>query len=158
MILKSYYDLAGAIRDAMPDLAWIDIDKGQFDNPENFNTVLLPGLLIKFSAIEWETLGQKRQLGDGTVTLKLAVYLPAQTHESDPLFATNLDSFALATVLNQAVAGVDFMRTRVGSDEYPVQTFYVIEQTYTVCLAPDPPGYKTLTVPVVFNPQIVPHL
>lgn len=154
MILNAYFSIAQAVASDVPSIFWRDLDKGQLDNPEAFNSLLLPALLIGFSDIDWETYGQNHQTGYGTVTLKLIVRLPAETHDTDPLFQTNLNELELAAQVDAAIKKASFVRPRTGSRAYPVNTFYVVEQTYPVCLVPDPPAYRLVPVTVQVNPQI----
>lgn len=154
MILKTYHDIALAIRDQVPQIIWRDVDKGQLDKPDQFNSLLLPALLIGFSEIDWQTFGQGNQLGEGTVTVKLILRLPAQTHDLDPLFQTNLDELELAAQVNTVMPTLRGIRPRTGSHAYQVDTFYVVEQTYPVCHVPDPPRYRRVPVTVNVTPTI----
>jgi|GEM_PF-2097839 len=51
----------------LPGLRWFDKQMGQFDNPEMFYAIPLPGVLMEFGQFQWVTIGQNQQRGNGII-------------------------------------------------------------------------------------------
>ncbi|GAB2586484.1 hypothetical protein [Spirosoma areae] len=152
-MFNAYFIIAQAIADQVKQLVWFDLDKGQLDNPELFNSILTPGILIGHSEIEWSQLAGRNQLGNGSVTVKLILRLPAQTHLTDPLITKNLKELDLGDPVNDAVLSVPGVLSRVKSHDYPSGTFYVVEQTYITQFKTGP-TYTERQVTLQVNPLL----
>jgi hypothetical protein len=77
---KTYREIATHIANAIPELQWIDRDKGQLDKPEEFHTILTPGLLLGFEDVEWEGGTGGNQTGTSLMTASLVFRLPTSTY------------------------------------------------------------------------------
>ncbi|GAB3734983.1 hypothetical protein [Spirosoma lituiforme] len=150
-MFKAYFTIAQAIKKLANQINWIDLDKDQLDNPELYNSIITPGILIGHSELEWSQLAGRNQLGNGTVTVKLVVRLPGQTHLTDPFIVENLKSLDLSDLVNQAVLSVPGVLSRVRSLDYPSGTYYVFEQTYMTQFKSSP-TITQKTVSLVVNP------
>ncbi|MFC5408022.1 hypothetical protein ACFPMF_01785 [Larkinella bovis] len=130
-MIETYLIIIDAIKRSLPWAQWIDWDKGQLDEPEKFNAIVVPGILVDPSAVEWEQLGKGFQLGNGPITIKLVTLLPAQTHALDPLLPENLKVQRMAEQLHETMLAVSGVLRRTGSPKpYWASTYFVIEQTY----------------------------
>jgi hypothetical protein len=158
-MFETYLIIVTTLRNKLKWINWLDWDKGQLEEPEKFNSIIVPGVLVDPSAIEWEELGKGFQLGIGPITVKLVTLLPAQTHAGDPLLELNLVALQQAEELHAAIISSSGVLRRVGSPKpYWVNTFFVIEQTYdfrynyqpSIQLAPKPAPQinTTITVPI----------
>lgn len=152
-MLSTYVSIAQAIHTAVPDLRWFDLDKGQLDDPTAFNSLILPAVLIGQADIVWKQLGAKTLLGEGTITLKTVLRLPAQTHLLDPMLADNLTALSLADQVSQTAVSLPGITGLINTKDYPIGTFYVIEHTFQ-CLFKDGPSYSTVIVNTQINPQL----
>lgn len=128
MLTHTQY-IAAHLAAALPDIQWIDRDKGQLDNPEAFHSLLVPALLLGFGPVEWEGLSRGRQLGQLSLTVSLVTRLPPATHHPRPL--GEYDHAAdLAAALHQALATCIVVKDRRASRDYFTPEFYVMETTY----------------------------
>lgn len=128
-MLQEYQQLAAHLAAALPELQWIDRDKGQLENPEAFHSIVLPGLLLGFGPVEWEGLSMGSQQGQLTLTVSLVLRLPVATHQKQLL--TEYDEAAqLTTKVHQALPAFISVWERRSSRDYFTQNFYVVEQTY----------------------------
>ena len=152
-MLASYIIIGQAIKQAVPQIQWIDLDKGQLEDPERFNSIGVPGVLIGQSEIDWQQLGAGQQQGTGTLTVKVVLRLPTQTHLTDPLLQDSLKELELGDQINTAVLSVPGIKTLAHYSDYPEGTFYVLEHTYQVSFKRGP-GITYKTVNVQLNPQL----
>ncbi len=152
-MLATYITIAQNIAARVPAINWFDLDKGQLQNPEAFNTIILPGVLIGQADIEWSQLAGGHQQGQGTITVKTILRLPAQTHLTDPLLQDNLLAMTLADQVNTATLATPGILSRTNSKDYPVGTYHVVEQTY-IGVFKDGPTYKKIPVNIQINPFI----
>lgn len=142
----TYKAIGQAIRETLPGIRTIDLDKGQLDDPEAFESIQTPGILIGHSDITWS--GNQ---GDGTVTVKLVLRLPTRTHITDPLLDESLSELALAGDVDSAVTDVPGVLISIKTSDYPSGTFYVVEQTYPLSLVRQS-SYVKKKVQVTVNP------
>ncbi|WP_080058966.1 hypothetical protein [Spirosoma aerolatum] len=153
-MFKSYSTIAEAIKKQVKVLRWFDLDKGQLDDPERYNSIITPGILIGNSEITWSQGSSRAQIGDGTVTVKLVLRLPAQTHLTEPLLFENLKALELGDSIDDAVQNVPGVLSRTKYRDYPVDSFYVVEQTFLVQYKKER-TYSLKTVSLKINPQLV---
>ncbi|RIV21371.1 hypothetical protein DYU11_18365 [Fibrisoma montanum] len=150
-MLENYVAIAQAIKDQAPGILWFDLDKGQVENPENFNSLIVPAVLIGTSEVDWKNLRGLSQEGDGKITVKLVLRLSHQTHLTDPLLLANLKDIELANEINLAVSQVPGVVGRRHSNDYPAGMFYVVEQIYD-CSFKFGPNLKAVPVTAKINP------
>ena len=151
-MIQTYLEIAGVVKKAVKEINWIDLDKGQLDDPEAFNSLINKSVLIGQSEIEWSQLAGGYQQGEGFITVKTIFTLPTQTHLTDPLIAKEVvKMFATADQVSAAVLCTPGVLTRTNSKDYPVLTFYVIEQTY-MAVFKSGPTFSTKQVSVKINP------
>ena len=152
-MLSTYIQIAQAIKDKVPGIAWFDLDKGQLEKPDAFNSVIVPGVLIGQADIEWSDLVSRNQQGIGTITVKTAFTLPAQTNLLDPLVTENLKVLELADDVDVAVRLTRGIASRTATKEYVAGPFYVVEQTYEGAFQHGPFFQKAPVKPFI-NPQL----
>ena len=138
MLLHSQY-LAAHLAAALPDILWIDRDKGQLDNPAAFHSLQIPALLLEMGEVTWEGLSRGDQRGQLTLTVKLVFRLPAATYRQRPL--AEYDEMAQLTDQVHQTLGTSLMvKDRRSTRDYFTPEFYVMEQSYDMVI-----GY---TVPI----------
>ncbi len=146
-MLDTYNLLARHLREGLPQLAWIDLDKGQLTDPRPHHSLVSPALLINMGTVSWEELGQNTQIGSATITLKLAFVLASETHADDPNLTDSVAQLELAERLHRRAITSLVLTQRTATLTQVVGSYYVIEQAYLAQLtAGQLPGY--LTVPV----------
>jgi len=152
-MLSTYVQIAGTIGEQVKQIRWIDLDKGQLDDPTKFHSLITPSVLIGCSDIEWLPLSRGLYQGQGTITVKTIFNLGVPTNMLDPNLIKGLEILELADQVNQATLSVPGIKSLANSKDYPVLTFFVVENTYN-CLFKSGPGISYKTVNVKFNPVI----
>lgn len=154
-MLSIYFGVGQAIADQVKAIRWIDLDKGQLENPEMFHSIITPGVLIGTSDVEWKPTTQRNYIGDGTITVKIVFTLPHQTNLLNPLLSSGLEILGLADDVEAATFSVVGVKSLTNTRDYPVTgtTFYVVEHTFA-CLFKKGSGITYKTVNVHFNPVI----
>jgi hypothetical protein len=70
MILFLYSEIAKLLSegfDEQNERLWVDLDRGQLEDPEAFESIIVPAVLVNFQrGIEWKKLGQRTELGETT--------------------------------------------------------------------------------------------
>ena len=67
-----YKELRDRLLEKMPDLQYVDLQKGQFDNKQKNYPIPLPACLVEFKQVQWsESTGG--QLGDCTISIRLYI-------------------------------------------------------------------------------------
>jgi hypothetical protein len=147
-MLNTYLTLGQHIFDLVPEIEWIDRDKGQIDHEEDFNSILCPAVLIDFSEVKWAGLNRRNQLGDLTVTTKLIFVKPGETfaRTNNPLQDYAVFN-ALADTLHQVMGQFEGVKERRRSSDYFTRYWYVIEQQYDLEVNYEVP-VKTINKPV----------
>jgi hypothetical protein len=155
MILETLQDIKQACS-AIVDLQMIDLDRGQLDSPEDYESILQPALLVVGPDIDWQELNHGNQSGTSIFGTKTVVRLPqhtafmlgseAQHQHLEALSSENLNELLIEDAIHQEIIkipGVVRIRTR----EYPVDTFWVVEHTYEHTLGYENiPRYQTKTL------------
>lgn len=128
MILYLYSEIAKLLTQQLPNESlWIDLDRGQLEDPESFESLIIPAILVNMPQIEWQTLGQRNQIGDTTFTLKVVISLPEPTYNINNV-NINLEAITIEDRIHKAITAAGIMRT--GTRSYPVSTYFVIEHRY----------------------------
>ncbi len=144
MLVHTQY-LAAHLATALPDIAWIDRDKGQLDDPEAFNSLIVPALLLDPGEVTWEGLSRGNQKGMLPLTVKLVFRMPTATHRIHPL--SEYDDMAdLADKVHQALGSSIMVKDRRSTRDYFTSEFYVLEQTYDMVIGYTIPP-KTIVKP-----------
>jgi len=69
----------------VPELKWIDLDQGQLEIPEEQYPVQFPACLIEFPNVpSWQSLSHGLQIGDATITFRIAFDIYNDTHKDAP--------------------------------------------------------------------------
>lgn len=127
---KTFRDIARQLKNRLPEINWIDRDKGQLEDPESFHSIGIPGILLGFSEVDWKPGTRGNQTGTCQVTMKLVFRLPTATHEG-----AAWDDYVQFETLNEHLyeACLEMSPTigdrRKGGDYY-TKNFYVCEQTF----------------------------
>lgn len=131
-----YLEVARYLQNALPELRWIDLYKGQLEVPENYNAPILPTVYVDLPSITWKDTVKHSQSGD-TTTLRLIVLvrLPAETHVTDPMLADNVTALELADRVHAAFVEMPGVVSRNASQLYPHRLndvdIFVTELTYS---------------------------
>lgn len=143
MILKIYSEIGKILADNLPEKElWIDLDRGQLKNQKQFESLILPSVLINFeNGIEWESLQQKHQFGKTIVTLKIILRLPEPLYLNNR-YNNNLEALMLENDVHLAFIE-DAHADRVATKAYSIDTLYVIEHTYITDCDYTPPAKTT---------------
>lgn len=143
MILKIYSEIGKILSDSLPEKElWIDLDRGQLKNQKQFESLILPSVLINFeNGIDWESLQQKNQLGKAVITLKIILRLPEPLYLNNR-YNNNLEALELENDVHLAFIGHS-NADRIATKGYSVDTLYVVEHTYTTDFDYKPPVQQT---------------
>jgi hypothetical protein len=153
-MLGNYIAIAQAVQAAVPEIKWADIDKGQLDDLQSYNSLVRPAILVGLADIDWSQLGQGYQQGTGLITVKTIIGLPSQTHLADPFLMDSLKQvLEIGEKVNGAVSTMSFILSRVKYREYPIESSYVIEQIYEGVWRSGP-KYIEKRITASINPQI----
>lgn len=156
-----YKEIAELIRKHAPDSGHIDIDKGQLEYPQSFDT-LVPSALIQVPDTDWNEHAYGNQIGEGTLVVKYLFHLSSRTHITDPLISMSVEALEYADKIHEAVRRHINVIRRTRSLRYPAPQLapnvFVVEQHYRVIeiyeralkTTPkrDPQISATITVPV----------
>lgn len=130
---KTYRKIARSIREQIPEILWIDRDKGQLKNPDDFHTIIVPGLLLGFGNVAWTGLSQGSQQGSSTMRASLVFHLPASTYQpedpTDPFREYN-DSGTLFDALHDTLTCIPEIGERRASGELFTDQYYVLWSDY----------------------------
>lgn len=147
MIFEFYTHVAEVLTSEIEELQWADLDRGQLEYPEHFESLILPAVLINLSeGIGWQSLTQGKQIGEVDVSLKIVVRLPEPIYYNSRI-SNNNEALQIENVVHQTV--YNKMRwQRVGTKSYPAsKTYFVVEHFYKASLdyTPNPPLRKPLS-------------
>ncbi len=128
---KTYRTIAKHIRKELPEISWIDRDKGQLNDPGNFHSIITPGLLLHFGNVTWTGLGGGRQQGFTTMRASLIFNLPPSTYASldDPL-KDYQESNTLSMRLHDTLKTISLIGERRASVDYFTPQYYVCAMDY----------------------------
>ena len=168
-MLNLYQHIAYLVLGHLIDVRWIDIDKGQLQNPENYNSIIVPGLLIDIANIDWDGT-----LGTATLKLSLVFRLLPQTHltptqklntakANETFLDSGINQLELADKLHILLTetqhqigkksplgkgqGGGYNIQRANTQTKTIQSFFVIEQTYKVLVKAEKPTIQTIHKP-----------
>lgn len=135
--------IAAHIRDKVTDLKWIDRDKGQLENPVDFHSIIVPGVLLNFSEVDWIGGTGGNQTGTCTMTVKLIFRLPVATYE-DASWNNYEEYERISDILYNTLSAFKDIGDRVKSSDYFTKEFYVAEQIFDLTVYKT---RKTRTIP-----------
>lgn len=160
MILSLYQEIGTELSE-IEQLQWIDLDKGQLENPSAFESLLSPAVLIGFeNGIEWQELARSKQTGIALVSIKIVVTLPQSTHIKPNTTDLNPNDLTSTLGIEDIVHNKFILNkgaTRTFTKSYYSGSFYVTEHTYSIAYGYEPtPHYSTkhLTTKPSINAQI----
>ena len=134
-MLSDFISIARHIQQQLPELGWIDRDRGQLQDPERFNTLLTPAVLLDFSEVEWTGRTRGSQAGAGTLTVQLVTLLPSSTHYTPTSPVHLYDSAVLlADQLHKTLANHASVGDRTSIKDEFTELYYVISQAYELRL------------------------
>ena len=158
-MLNTYLEIAQHLFDNMPDINWIDRDKGQIDNEEEFHSLICPAILLNFGETTWTGLTRGSQLGDLTITTKLIFVKPIDTFTRGTNPLQEYAHFnALSDELHDVVRNYPSVGERRRSADYFTRYWYVIENQYDLQVSYDVP-IKTIPrpKPIISTNLIIPN-
>ncbi len=140
MILSLYQEIGNELAE-IESLQWVDLDKGQLENPGLYDSLLSPSVLINFEAgIEWKELARSNQSGEALVTLKIVITLPQSTHIKPSTINQSQqslkDALSIEDIVHNKIIRNGVNRTFTKS--YQSGTFYVTEHTYAIMYGYEP--------------------
>ena len=151
-MLSTYKEVAEIIHKKVKQINWIDLDKGQLDEPERFESLIVPAVLIGQSEIEWADLTSRFQQGTGMITVKTCFVLPAHTQLTAPHLTKQIEKmYDTADQVREAVLTTPGIMSRVKSSDYPTDRYYVIEESFSTVFKCGP-EFTTKQVQVRVNP------
>lgn len=132
-MFSTYREVAETIRQYALPIKWIDRDKGQLKDPDQFHTIITPGVLLHFGEVDWINTGAGNQDGWTILRASLVMLTPASTFqpESDPLHDYT-DSEALTESLISALEKSCYIHQMRASKDYYTGIYYVCEFTFDV--------------------------
>jgi hypothetical protein len=130
-MLNTYLKIAQHLFDKMPDIQWLDRDKGQIDHEEQYHTLVTPAILLDFNELIWQGTGRGNQLGEGSVIVKLVFSKPGETFTRgvSPL-QDYTELVALAEQLHLTMGQLKVVKERRKAVDYFTTHWYVIEMFY----------------------------
>lgn len=133
MILYLYSELSKIISEGFQNeekKLWIDLDKGQLEDPESFESLIVPAVLINLQkGIDWKQLGQRNEIGDATFSIKIVMMLSEPTFNIQGV-NINLTKLVLEDKIHTIISNQKIMRN--GTRAYSVGTYYVVEHRYVM--------------------------
>ena len=146
-MLQTYLKLARHLLDKLPEINWIDFDKGQIDNEQEYESIITPGLLLDFSRVQWTGTGRGNQLGEGQVIVKLVFTKPVETFTRTKNPLQDYEAFdTLNFALHQTFSAMREVKERRDSVGYFTQHWYIIETIYDLQISYEVP-VKTIPKP-----------
>jgi hypothetical protein len=131
MHIIAFKEIRKAIADAVPEVRWTDLDRGQLQKPEAFDTPVMSNtVLLKFEPIQWDNLTYHNQIGHGIMTAKVLVRLP-DGQMIDEEQDGNLEALMIENDVHLAILGIGGI-VRLSSDSSVQKTLFVTEHTYNV--------------------------
>ena len=161
-----YQQIAQLINTHAPEAGFVDLDKGQLDRPEDFDT-LIPCVLVSAPETNWEDLRGGNQDGEGSIVVRWLFHLPTRTHPDDPLLSQSAEALKYADTIHEVVMRQPdvLRRTRtrryhaanLPPNVYVVETTYAIRETYCrpVSSITKPP--PTIETSFTIAPQTITH-
>lgn len=134
MLYDFYTHVAQTVSDEIEEIRWIDLDRGQLEYPEHFESLVLPCVLINISdGVSWQGLTNGGQIGEVDVSLKTVIRLPEPIYHN-ARFNNNNDALSIENDVHKA-AHVKLRWQRVGTKAYPAsKTYFVVEHFYKTSL------------------------
>lgn len=145
-MLRLFRDIATEIRKYEPQVQSIDIYKRQLEDEDEYNSIVVPGVLIALPNIDWQNLARHNQTGTGKVVVSVVLRLPAQTHDTDPLFVSNLSDLTIEECINN-ICMVELGFNRTATRTFSVLSYFVVEHTYEITLQYASSGQTTRPKP-----------
>lgn len=140
MILFLYSEIAKLLSegfDEQNERLWVDLDRGQLEDPEAFESIIVPAVLVNFQrGIEWKKLGQRTELGETTFSLKVVMMLDEPTFNVEQI-NINLEKLITEDKVHAIVSQQNGVM-RTGTRAYAVRTYYVVEHRYIVTVDYEP--------------------
>lgn len=132
--MKNIYEaIVNQLRTAVPELKWIDLEKGQMNYPRP--PVVFPAALIGISLPKTEDLNHTKQVCDAYVTVKICFDFTGNTSISTPE-VNRLESLAYFDLAEKVYAKLQGWST---GEFNPLSRFNLAEE-----LRPD--GYKVIKI------------
>lgn len=89
----------------LPDLQHFDKQMGQFTNPELFNAIPLPCILMEYGQFDWVTIGKNQQKGSGNIRFYLYFENYADSNAGSINQDLALQFFEFSEQVNMALNG-----------------------------------------------------
>jgi len=98
-----YLSLLTRLKNEVPELLWIDEEKGQLEFPKEEYPVQFPCCLIDIQNIKWETQGKRQQEGDCLIRFRIGFDIYEDTHKDAPDIQTGLERLKLLNKIHSTL-------------------------------------------------------
>jgi hypothetical protein len=144
-----YKALLERIRIKVPQIRWIDLDRGQLTFPKENYTIDFPAVLISFGQTDWGSIGEGVRQGDCPVTIRIAfpLYYDTNNHTADYIRDQGLDQMSIVDDVDQALDGFsaeNFNQLQLlhSYQEEGQEGFLVFNYTYMILVSKVPESDK----------------
>jgi hypothetical protein len=132
----------------LSNIRTLDLDRGQLDNPSNYESILQPALLVGIPSIAWSELAHGHQSGDMRFYTKTVVRMPqnyayySEDANFEALSEENQNELLIEDAIHQLIAKIPGVVRTSTSYSY-VDTFFIVEHTYELTVKYDnTPKYR----------------
>lgn len=100
----TYKELLTRLKTEVPALRWIDLDRGQLEDPEGNYTFDSPAVFISFGTIGWGSIGERVEHGQAELSFRIAFKSYHDTNNHTPESVVGLAMTDLAIRKNVCAA------------------------------------------------------
>lgn len=138
MIIQLLQLIKQEIKD-IPALRMIDFDRGQMNNPQRFESIIQPAVLVGIPRINWEEKSKGQQDGDMLFYTKTIVRLPqhqqfytkAEYEHSIVLDQESMTMIEIEDEIHQKISNIPGVFRTATSFDF-IDTFFQVQHTYTL--------------------------
>jgi hypothetical protein len=113
----------------LPGLKHFDKQMGQFNNPEMFNAIPLPCILMEYQAFDWKTIGKNQQKGNGIIRFYIYYENYADSFNGSVNESIALNFFLFTEEVHKSLNGLSLPNMaaleRIGDNEDSAQDMIV---------------------------------
>lgn len=100
-----YQALSQQLRDSMPQLEYIDLQKGQLARAAENYPIPLPSALIEFRPVQWSSTGEGGQIGKAAISVHIYVDHVADTFEGSDQTSDSVKDLDIIDEVFEALQG-----------------------------------------------------
>lgn len=98
-----YMVVMKAVREGLPGLKWIDMNRGQFSNPRKDYPVPLPCVLFEYDTVRYSEHAPEMRQGNGTLKVHYVCNAYADLHENSESVVYALAEFEILDTLTRSL-------------------------------------------------------